>query len=192
MLARRPDAVVVGADTIVTLEGDLLGKPVDELDAIGMLTRLSGRAHQVMTGVAVAGAAGTQSDVEVSHVWFHPLDAATIEQYVATGEPLDKAGAYAIQGRGGALVERTEGEFDNIVGLPMALVERLLSGDGDRALNEADVHRYVERLVSVTFVAFVGTQLRRDVDAQELWEVGPHAADAVLRGRRPSGGCGWR
>ena len=128
VLARRPDAVVVGADTIVTLEGDLLGKPVDELDAIGMLTRLSGRAHQVMTGVAVAGAAGTQSDVEVSHVWFHPLDAATIEQYVATGEPLDKAGAYAIQGRGGALVERTEGEFDNIVGLPMALVERLLSG----------------------------------------------------------------
>lgn len=124
--ARRPGARVLGADTIVTIDGELLGKPADPADAVAMLERLSGRAHEVLTGVAVCVDGATTGIVDVSRVWFRTLGRAEIEAYVATGEPLDKAGAYAIQGEGGALVDRTEGAWDNIVGLPMAAVATLL------------------------------------------------------------------
>ncbi|HQF94203.1 MAG TPA: Maf family protein, partial [Microthrixaceae bacterium] len=112
------------------LDGELLGKPADADDAGAMLNRLSGRAHDVLTGVAVARGGDVDGIVEVSRVWFRSLGRAEIEDYVATGEPLDKAGSYAIQGLGGAFVERTEGTWDNIVGLPMAVVARLLAERG--------------------------------------------------------------
>lgn len=125
---RYPDGRVLGADTIVTIDGELLGKPADSVDAVAMLERLSGRVHEVLTGVAVAVAGTTKrSAVEVSRVWFRTLERAEIETYVATGEPLDKAGAYAIQGLGGALVDRTDGDWNNIVGLPMHVVAHLLA-----------------------------------------------------------------
>ncbi len=127
---RHLEAVVIGADTIVALDGELLGKPADADAACAMLDRLSGRAHEVLTGVAVARGSDVHGIVEVSRVWFRSLGRAEIEDYVATGEPLDKAGSYAIQGLGGAFVERTEGAWDNIVGLPMAVVARLLAERG--------------------------------------------------------------
>jgi len=127
---RHPEAVVIGADTIVALDGELLGKPADADDAGAMLGRLSGRAHEVLTGVAVARDGDVYGIVEVSRVWFRTLGRPEIDAYVATGEPLDKAGSYAIQGLGGAFVERTEGAWDNIVGLPMAVVARLLAERG--------------------------------------------------------------
>jgi len=127
---RHPGARVLGADTIVTVDGDLLGKPADAAEAAAMLRRLSGRAHEVMTGVAVVGAdTSIRSSVTTSHVRFRDLAGDEIDAYVATGEPLDKAGAYGIQGLGGALVDRTDGPWDNIVGLPMAAVARLLTAD---------------------------------------------------------------
>lgn len=123
---RHPSATVLGADTIVTVDGLLLGKPTDHAEATAMLSRLSGRAHEVMTGVAVVREGATRSEVAVSLVRFRTLDRNEIDAYVATGEPLDKAGSYAIQGRGGAVVESIEGPWDNIVGLPMSMVARLL------------------------------------------------------------------
>lgn len=127
--ARHPAAVVLGADTVVTIDGELLGKPADESDACTMLRRLAGRTHRVMTGVAVAAPAGgaLSSAVEVTVVRFRPLDDAEIDAYVTTGEPADKAGAYAIQGGAGAFVASIDGAFDNVVGLPMTLVGRLLA-----------------------------------------------------------------
>ena len=128
--AADTDALVVAADTTVVLDGRILGKPADADAACAMLDRLSGRAHEVLTGVAVARGSDVHGIVEVSRVWFRSLGRAEIEDYVATGEPLDKAGSYAIQGLGGAFVERTEGSWDNIVGLPMAVVARLLAERG--------------------------------------------------------------
>ena len=124
---RHPEATVLGADTIVTVDGVLLGKPADDTEAAAMLFRLSGRSHEVMTGVAVAHHGVTRSDVAVSVVTFRTLDRDEIEAYVATGEPRDKAGAYAIQGIGGELVESVDGAWDNVVGLPMSLVACLLA-----------------------------------------------------------------
>lgn len=121
--ARHPRRVVVGADTAVVIDGEVLGKPRDAEDAGSMLRRLSGRDHEVMTGVAVARAGGVLSFVECTRVTMAPLSAADIEAYVATGEPLDKAGAYAIQGGAGRFVTGCDGSFSNVVGLPM---ERLL------------------------------------------------------------------
>ncbi|MDO4590258.1 MAG: Maf family protein [Slackia sp.] len=127
-------AMVVGADTMVVADGVIYGKPSDEADAKRILAELSGRAHQVITGVSVwlVGAPAGEEDIslafrsfaETSHVLFKELDDELIERYVATGEPMDKAGAYAVQGVGGAmLVERVSGDFDNVVGLP---VKRLM------------------------------------------------------------------
>ncbi len=119
----RPDAVVLAADTIVVVERTILGKPKDGADAATMLLRLSGRSHQVITAVAVLGPRGSfQAEVR-TEVRFRKLSAAMIEWYVDTGEPLDKAGAYAIQGKGGLLVESISGSYSNVVGLP--LVESL-------------------------------------------------------------------
>lgn len=128
-------AMVVGADTMVVVDGAIYGKPEDEADARRILGELSGRAHQVITGVSVwlAGAPANEEDIsiafrsfaETSHVVFKELDDELIERYIATGEPMDKAGAYGVQGKGGEmLVERVAGDFDNVVGLP---VKRLVA-----------------------------------------------------------------
>ena len=127
--------IVAAADTIVTIDGVILGKPADAQDAKRMLRLLSGRTHQVATGVCVAraNAAGDaaepvlQNFVEVTDVTFYALDEDTIEEYAQSGEPLDKAGAYGIQGKGGRmLVEKIDGDFYNVVGLPIARVARTI------------------------------------------------------------------
>lgn len=129
--AGSADVVVVAADTVVDLDGRVLAKPVDETDARRMLGLLSGRAHAVHTGVAVRRQDATL-DVEVvsTTVRFVALSARTIDRYVATGEPADKAGAYAIQGRAGAFVDSIDGSPSNVVGLPLATVVRMLREAG--------------------------------------------------------------
>lgn len=123
-----PAALIVGSDTIVVLGNDVLGKPRDEQHAVGMLMRLQGREHEVITGIAVSRAGRMESGVERVRVRFRPLDRIACEAYVATGEPLDKAGAYGIQGFGSALVERIDGDFYAVMGLPivrmLGLIER--------------------------------------------------------------------
>lgn len=124
--------LVVAADTIVVVDGTVLGKPADAADAVRMLTRLSGREHEVITGVALIDAATDteQSRAERTRVRFRHLNKHEIESYVATGEPLDKAGAYGIQGKGALLVERIEGCYFNVVGLPLSLLETMLKERG--------------------------------------------------------------
>ena len=119
------DTLVVTADTTVDLGGDILGKPADAAEAAAMLRRLSARTHRVHTGVALRLGERTLSDVVTSLVTFVPLTPATVEWYVATGEPLDKAGAYAIQGAGAVLVQRVRGSVTNVVGLPLHSVVRM-------------------------------------------------------------------
>ena len=121
---------VLGADTVVVLDGAVLGKPVDRAEGMRMLRALSGRAHQVLTGVAVV--AGSQLRVALSRslVVFREIPAAEAERYWATGEPRDKAGGYGIQGVGGIFVERLEGSFSGVMGLPVAETEHLLRAAG--------------------------------------------------------------
>ncbi len=121
-----PQVVVLGADTTVTLDNQILAKPADPADAARMLRLLSGRTHHVITGVAVVTADSTQVAAEVTAVRFLSLSDEEIEDYVATGEPMDKAGAYAIQGRAARWIPRIEGCYFNVVGLPLALVTALL------------------------------------------------------------------
>ncbi len=124
---RHPAGLVLGADTTVVVDGTILGKPVDATDAGDMLRRLSGRSHQVLTGVALVRDGRTvEVDVAVTDVWFAPMTGADIDAYVATGEPMDKAGAYAIQGRASCFVTRIDGSYSNVVGLPVALVHQWL------------------------------------------------------------------
>jgi septum formation protein len=118
--------VVLGADTTVVLDGEMLGKPADAADAARMLRKLSGRTHRVITGVALATELGTEVAAEVTAVRFLTLSDAEIAKYVATGEPMDKAGAYAIQGRAARWIPRVEGCYFNVVGLPLALVATML------------------------------------------------------------------
>ena len=118
--------VVLGADTTVTLDKLILAKPADAADAARMLKQLSGRTHHVITGVAVVTADSTEVAAEVTAVRFLSLSDEEIEAYVATGEPMDKAGAYAIQGRAARWIPRIEGCYFNVVGLPLALVSALL------------------------------------------------------------------
>lgn len=126
-LPGNADETVLAADTIVALDGVLLGKPADEAEAKRMLRRLSGRTHQVATGVCIAHGAERRSFVDVTDVTFFELTDAQIDTYVASGEPRDKAGAYGIQGADGRLlVERIDGDFYNVVGLPIAKVVRAL------------------------------------------------------------------
>jgi len=129
---RHPDRVVLGADTIVVTDGDVLEKPVDDDDAARMLERLSGRAHDVLTGIAIASASHAQTIVDViaTRVWFVPLSEADVRWYVATGEPAGKAGAYAIQGLASRFVSRIEGCYANVVGLPVAAVLQSLRAAG--------------------------------------------------------------
>lgn len=121
------DEAVIAADTIVALDGELLGKPADELDARRMLHNLSGRTHQVATGVCIVRGDSVDSFVDITDVTFHELTDSEIDTYVETGEPMDKAGAYGIQGRyGRILVDKIDGDFYNVVGLPIAKVVRRL------------------------------------------------------------------
>ena len=126
--APEEDVVVLGADTVVVAEGTVLGKPRSPEEAAAMLEKLSGREHQVITGVALLAPGGSRRavDHETTRVFFRPLTRQEIEDYAASGEPLDKAGAYAIQGRAGRFVTRLEGCYFNVMGLPVALVDRLV------------------------------------------------------------------
>jgi len=127
-----PSELVLAADTVVVLDGDLLGKPADDREAIEMLMRLSGRSHEVFTGLALRVERRTVSMVTRTEVTFRSFDRVECEAYVATGEPLDKAGAYGIQGFGSALVERIHGDFFNVMGLPVATLLRLFDSLGYR------------------------------------------------------------
>jgi len=130
---QRPDALVVGCDTVVVIDGEVLGKPRDREHAVEMLLRLQGREHRVETGIAVAAPDGRmESSLEGVHVRFRPFDRRTAVEYVATGEPLDKAGAYGIQGYGAALVESIKGDFFAVMGLPIARMVSLLRALGWR------------------------------------------------------------
>ena len=127
----NPGRYVLAADTLVCIHGQTLGKPRDPEDAKRMLRLLSGNTHQVYTGVTVISPEGTLlTDVDHSDVTFAPMDDRMIEDYVATGEPLDKAGAYGIQGRASLFVSRLEGSYSGVMGLPLALVRQLLDKIG--------------------------------------------------------------
>ena len=125
--ARETDAVVVAADTIVVVDGDILGKPRDERDAAIMLRRLAGRSHVVLTAVAVAWRGRVVSDVESVDVTFRALSDGDITRYIATREPMDKAGAYGIQGFGATIVERVDGDYFAVMGLALGLMVRLMA-----------------------------------------------------------------
>lgn len=130
--ARAGSGIVIAADTIVVLDNKILGKPADARDAERMLQMLSGRMHSVITGLAVMDAATgeTLTRASVTRVWFRSLGSREIAAYVATGEPIDKAGAYGIQERGALLVERIDGCYTNVVGLPLSLLGELLRSFG--------------------------------------------------------------
>ncbi len=119
------DGVVIGSDTIVVVDGDVLGKPADVADAERMLRRLSGRAHTVITAVAVAWRGRLESAVEEVGVTFHALSDEQIRQYIATREPMDKAGAYGIQGYGATIVARVDGDYFAVMGLPLQRLVRV-------------------------------------------------------------------
>jgi septum formation protein len=121
-----PGRVVLGADTIVVVDEEVLGKPRDAADAARMLARLSGRSHEVLTAVAVARGGQVRAALERTRVWFSSLSDDEIAAYVATGEPLDKAGAYAIQGLASRFIPRIEGSYANVVGLPVTAVVEIL------------------------------------------------------------------
>lgn len=123
-----PDAVVLAADTLVTVDGEILGKPADFDEAVRMLRRLSGRAHEVWTAVRICHAAASrlESFQEMSRVYFHALNDGAIRAYLAKIDPLDKAGAYAAQGHGREIIDRIEGSYSNVVGLPMETTAQVL------------------------------------------------------------------
>ena len=125
--AAGPEAITIGSDTIVVVDGEILGKPRDEADARRMLRRLSGREHRVLTAVAVAHGGRVVSSVEEVKVTFRALTDAAIDAYVATGEPMDKAGAYGIQGYGATIVERIEGDYFAVMGLALGRMVRLMA-----------------------------------------------------------------
>jgi len=131
---RHPDAAVLGGDTTVVLDGHIFGKPEDDGDARQMLERLSGRPHDVLTGVALVWRGAMRARVEKTTVWFRPLSAHDIAWYVASGEPRDRAGAYAIQGLASRFIPRIDGSYGNVVGLPVTAVLALLEDAGISAL----------------------------------------------------------
>ena len=130
-----PEDIIIAADTIVYLDGAILGKPKDHDDAVRMLTALSGREHIVYTGVAVLRGGELRQAAEQTAVRFRTLTPAEIERYIATGEPMDKAGAYGVQGQGALLVERIDGDFFNVMGLPVLLLSRMLAQVGVNLLD---------------------------------------------------------
>ena len=139
-LVTPSDLMVIGADTIVSCGGQILGKPKDESDACRMLKLLSGGTHQVYTGVSIvlldaSGKAGQVTFHEKTDVTMRAMSEEEIRRYVATGEPMDKAGAYGVQGRGALLVEAIHGDFFNVMGLPMLRLSRILSRFGVNCFN---------------------------------------------------------
>jgi septum formation protein len=128
--ARHPDRWILGADTVVVLDDQMLGKPVSAADAEGMLSRLAGREHRVVSAVALVRDGVVKESRDVTKVRFRQMTPELIRAYVATGEPMDKAGAYGVQGQGAALVERIEGDFFGVMGLPLRLVLELLEAAG--------------------------------------------------------------
>lgn len=131
-IARQLDGetLVIGADTVVVRDGAALGKPKDAEDAVAMLLSLSGRDHQVCTGVTVCRGDRVLTQVEETQVTFRELTEAEVRQYVSTGEPMDKAGAYGIQGLGGLMVEGIRGDYSNVVGLPVCRLGQMLKDFG--------------------------------------------------------------
>jgi septum formation protein len=121
-----PEETVLGADTTVVIDGEILAKPADAADAHRMLALLSGRRHEVLTGICLRRGAVAVSESAATAVFFAPLSEREIAEYVASGEPMDKAGAYAIQGLASKFVDRIEGDYFNVMGLPVALVYRKL------------------------------------------------------------------
>lgn len=130
------NALIIAADTFIVFRSKLLGKPHTDREAARMLTLLSGKAHSVITGYAVldSGSGRTVSRAVETKVWFRRLSPAEIRAYVDTGEPLDKAGAYAIQGRGSLIVKKIEGDYCNVIGLPLASLAETLRSFGVRLL----------------------------------------------------------
>ena len=126
----RPDDTVLGADTVVVVESEILGKPADAADAARMLRKLAGRRHQVITGVCLVVSGQCSVSSETTSVTMAEIPEQEIADYVATAEPMDKAGAYAIQGRASRWIPRIEGDYSNVVGLPVALVWRMLKLTG--------------------------------------------------------------
>ena len=136
-----PGDLVLSADTVVSLDGAILGKPRDRAEAEAMLTALSGRTHQVYTGVTLLQDGRRLTEHEVTAVTFRPLSPEEIAAYVSTGEPMDKAGAYGIQGLGALLVERLEGDYFNVMGLPLCRLGEMLAQFGVRPLEAAGLRR---------------------------------------------------
>ena len=136
-----PGDLVLSADTVVSLDGAILGKPRDRAEAEAMLTALSGRTHQVYTGVTLLQDGRRLTGHEVTAVTFRPLSPGEIAAYVSTGEPMDKAGAYGIQGLGALLVERLEGDYFNVMGLPLCRLGEMLAQFGVRPLEAAGLRR---------------------------------------------------
>lgn len=127
---KNPGAVVLGCDTVVSLGGKILGKPHNEAEAFSMLSSLSGKEHEVFTGVFVTDGEKSESFVSCTKVEFYPLSKETIESYIATKEPMDKAGAYGIQGFGSVLVKKIDGDYFTVMGLPINECARVLSRFG--------------------------------------------------------------
>jgi septum formation protein len=128
VLALHPDAVVLGADTTVVLDGNVLNKPADVTEAEAMLRSLSGREHRVLTGIAMVSRDMQKQHVETTTVFFAPISEEDLAHYLSTGDSLDKAGAYGIQGYAARWITRIEGDFFNVVGLPIAATMQLLCG----------------------------------------------------------------
>jgi septum formation protein len=125
-----PDEIVLGADTTVVVDGQILAKPTDAADARRMISLLSGRRHEVITGICLRCRAGRMVDHAVTAVWFAPMSEPEIAGYAASGEPMDKAGAYAIQGLASKFITRIDGCYFNVMGLPVALLYRHLNSAG--------------------------------------------------------------
>jgi septum formation protein len=122
----RPGETILGADTTVVIDGEMLAKPADAADARRMLSLLSGRRHEVLTGISLRRGPKVINDWAATHVWFITMTENEMDEYVASGEPMDKAGAYAIQGLASKFVEKIEGCYFNVVGLPISMVYRRL------------------------------------------------------------------
>ena len=130
----KDDEIVITADTMVFLDDQRLGKPQDEADALRMLTALQGRRHTVCTGVTVRQGDRVLTESEATGVVFRPAEESELRAYIATGEPMDKAGSYGVQGKGALLVERLEGDFFNVMGLPVLRLSRMLAQFGIKLL----------------------------------------------------------
>ena len=133
-VASTEDEIVITADTMVFLDDQRLGKPQDEADALRMLTALQGRRHTVCTGVTVRQGDRVLTESESTGVVFRPAEESELRAYIATGEPMDKAGSYGVQGKGALLVERLEGDFFNVMGLPVLRLSRMLAQFGIKLL----------------------------------------------------------